>query len=59
MTVEEAKELKVGDRVRLESGRLCEVFAVYERGIDLVYWPVPSGHSGLFEWERLAKAEKL
>lgn len=59
MTVEEAKELKVGDRVRLSSGKVCEVFAVYERGVALVYWPVPSGHSGLFEWADLFNVEKL
>lgn len=59
MTIGEAKELKVGDRVRMPSGRVCQVNKIHERGILLEYWPVKSAHGGWYEWHELSKVEKL
>lgn len=61
MTEDEARELKVGDRVRLRSGRVCEVTKTHERGVILEYWPVRSAHGAWVEYNGsvLANAEKI
>lgn len=62
MTIEEAKELKVGDRVRFpESGDVVEVFWIYEKGVTVIGVNFRSSHSVLIDWGVFDeyKAEKL
>lgn len=65
MTIEEAKELKVGDVLRLpkESPKIrWEVVEVVERGVVVRYHDMIHGHKSLIEWNPLVnfyRAEKL
>lgn len=58
MTIEEAKELKKGDRIKFPSGNVYEVADVVERGIVIF---TSDGHKALFEWIALTtkSVEKL
>lgn len=51
MSIEEAKELKVGDRIRFKAtGNVAEVFAVYEKGIAVIAVSFKAGHSMFMDW---------
>lgn len=45
MTVEEAKELKVGDKLRMYQN-ICTIVDIVERGVVVEF----NGHKGIIEW---------